>query len=282
MSNIFDSIIKQENNLSDLLFNCLKYEELRKAFTSFLGIEHECEHKDFHRELFLGNNGRCDLAIQNTFVYCIIEIKVYDTNLSDNQPNNYLKHIETIEENKKKQLYFLIPKDYTQKEVLLSEKIKLVFWEDFIELIPDSSNEVIKEFKHYLYKWFHMSLQKINDNELRLLSDRNYSVALTKLMDNIEELADHLNTKYKVSKAKTSYEFGFYIESVEYGQLFYGIWYEFWNNFQYPVVIASKDKRFKEAFNTSILPISNWNCIPVDTSKLSDEKSILETIESYL
>lgn len=282
MSNIFDSIVKEENNLSDLLFNCLKYDELRKAFTSFLGIEKECEHKDFQRELFLGNNGRCDLAIQNIFVYCLIEIKVYDTSLSDNQRINYLRHLDTIEDNIEKQLYFLIPKDYTHKEELLSEKIKLVFWEDFIEFIPDSSNEVIKEFKQYLNTWFHMSLQKINDNELKLLSDKNYSVALTKLMDNIEELAEHLNTKYKVSKAKTSYEFGFYIESEKYGQLFYGIWYEVWNNSQSPVVIASKDIRFKEAFNTSIFPIRNWKCIPVDISKLSDEKSILETIVSYL
>lgn len=284
MSNIFDSIVKEENSLSDLLYNCLKYDEFRNVFLEFLGITTTCAHDDFEREYYLGENGRCDLVVENSELLNLIEIKVYDTGLTDNQPHNYIKYIEDYDSNKKKQLHFLLPKKYSHISVLIEAqqqgKLQIVYWEDLLTLIPET-NEVLKEFKSFLKSWFYMSLRTINDTELTLLTDKNFSTAISKLMDNIEELAKHLSQNYNVRKAKTSYEFGFYIDSKQYGEMFYGIWYEVWEKYNLPVVLCSGKENFKNDFSTNI-KMKGWYITGVDITQLSDQEQILETVEKYL
>jgi hypothetical protein len=161
---IFDNLVNNEDDFTELLCNMLKFKEFKIIISEFLGIK--------NKEVFIDtqyrtkNNGRPDLVISYDDGIEFIEIKVGDRRLTKNQPEGYIQELsEKNEQNKK--LYFIIPKNYYYikdlKNRLRDTKkigipIQIKYWEEFFEYCKCKkiylNNKVFYEYYNLLKSRF--------------------------------------------------------------------------------------------------------------------------------
>jgi hypothetical protein len=186
--NLFHNIANNENSFTELLCNLLNLRDIqfKKIFFKFLEkIEtpKEYEFDTQYRTDKKQNNGRPDLIISSDEEIFFIEIKINNNGLTKNQPKGYLKELAKMDY-KIKNLYFIIPTDYSHKDELdkllkhnrvLNIPTKILFWEDFFKIFKEEyslkTNDIISEFFQLIKEWFgydHISLPKKGDIEMKV------------------------------------------------------------------------------------------------------------------
>jgi len=139
---IFENIVYNENTFTELFRNLMRFKVFRREFLNLIDFDFSEELIDF--DCFstqkTTENGRPDLVISTQTLEIYIEIKVWNTILTNNQPEGYLKELERIDKNEKL-LVLLTPKNYkylkvyNERKKLFNSKIRTqtIFWSDIIE-----------------------------------------------------------------------------------------------------------------------------------------------------
>ena len=95
--NIFNKVIKSENQFSQLLVNLLNYDDrFKEIFESFFELKGKIGKVDNQKR---NKNGQPDIRFNyydlsnNLIGHVIIEVKTKDYKLTDNQPSGYISEL---------------------------------------------------------------------------------------------------------------------------------------------------------------------------------------------
>ena len=272
---IFENLVKDENTFTQLTYNLLKFKSFRDIFIEFIIanylIADSIEFNDFDTQYSIGKNGRPDLAIVNSEIEILIEIKIYDTKRTKNQPLNYLNHLNSKADKKKTAIIFIVPKDYYDEYACdLSYKDfdikypknsilkRFVYWEDLKLLLDRKEIEqispIFKEYNILLKQWFSYSNTIFTFKDLQIMFTSEIPTVLNKITDLVIEIKAELNKRgfnLKDRYGKFFEEHGFYLQnSKSENILFFGCWLDFWTDTSFPIVlnIESDGSSFDEAF----------------------------------
>lgn len=159
---IFDYIVKDENSLTALLCNYLRFDffrtEILNLFQIPADIKKNITYDDFSIQYSIGEHGRPDLTIVNKDLAVYVEIKTNDfRSVTDNQPSGYLASLQKAKV-KHKKLVFLIPENYYYTEAIEEKankakdiSIQTITWNDIIDVIHSKKlNEIYPLFHEYL------------------------------------------------------------------------------------------------------------------------------------
>ncbi len=158
IQNVFNKVIKSENQFSQLLLNLINQDPTVKSIAeSFFFEDISIDINSLHCQK-RHSNGQPDIFMSlNTGDYVIIEVKTQDSNLTENQPKGYVEILQK-QDCKDKRLYFLIPKYYKHEEEIIKRFGSLVNTEG-IEFKIFYWNELVRELRREL---LNQSKQKSN------------------------------------------------------------------------------------------------------------------------
>ncbi|MCP4457107.1 MAG: PD-(D/E)XK nuclease family protein [Cytophagales bacterium] len=107
--------IKDENSLTEAFRNNLKIKPFRDAFLDIINVDwidkDAISFEDFETQVGIGKHGQPDLVIRTKSIEILIEIKVYDTQTTSNQPLGYLKYLSKVKKDFRA-VIFLVPDGY--------------------------------------------------------------------------------------------------------------------------------------------------------------------------
>jgi len=251
---IFDKLIKNENDFTELFCNMTKFEDFKSLIISFLGIEKN-KNPIFDTQYITKNNGRPDLVISFDDGIEFIEVKVDNRKLTKNQPEGYIKELLKRKEANKK-LYFVIPKKYNYKEELnyrikntkkFKISIEIRYWEEFFEFCKNkniySKNNVLGEYYNLLKSWFGYETVIFSKKEKDIMNENGKVMyKAQKWLESISSLL--IQNGYDPEWSKESNEIGLYINKKNNYYGWIGIWFPLWKDsgdcFVY--TISDKDK----------------------------------------
>ena len=299
---IYDNLIKDENSLTEALRNNLKIKSFRDVFLDNMGIDwidnDSISFEDIETQVRIGIHGQPDLVIRTKDIEILIEIKVYDTQTTSNQPNGYLAYLNTIDRNFKA-LVFLVPDGYFQiREIKMKLEenrdncdSSIVTWNSLINLINRKElaafNSLLTEFQTFLANWFLPTKQIFTQNNTNCMFSKDFGESLEKTLRLIDNIEDDLKKRgYKVKNSRKKYfeEYGFYIDNME-GEtlLFFGLWLEYWKTTGSPLIIGLEsklsgiNKEFQKLDDISGLRYLSFDYEGEDYETVYLEKEIVES-----
>ncbi|MBG6129953.1 hypothetical protein IWQ47_001964 [Aquimarina sp. EL_43] len=287
---IFQNIATNENQITEVLCNFLHFKNFRNSFLEkFLPDINKnlVSNQDLQTQTRI-EDFQPDLIMSNDIVELFFEIKVGDAPLQETQTNNYHKYIKKL--NKITSLCFIIPKEYhkiNEIKALVSsnEKVSIIYWPEIITLIEEqelnNSSQLFNEFNKLLKDWFEHKKISFTYNEIKTMFNKEVPKILLELFEVIDQVKSNLgsNNEIVISKAKTSYEHGFYVRDKKGKQLFFfGIWYELWKEKEKPLCIANLTNQstrdyaeiFGNYYNNNI-DYKSWNCQLLSESLFNPE-----------
>lgn len=261
---IFDNIVKDENSLTALFCNYLRFEQFRNVFLHLLKISDELKEKinyeDFNIQYSIGEHGRPDLTIINNDIAIYVEIKTNQfRGFTDNQPTGYIKSLLKAKVEHKK-LVFLIPENYHYidninvkiKETIDNEKIEIIiiYWEHIIDIITNNDlhreDKLFKEYLDFLEYYFKPQKIIFMPNELSNVFNVDLANGLDKILFLVNDVSSPFKKKYPKSFKKTKdtsfYEYGFYLTNNKVNVLFFGFWFSSWKQNGSPICICLCDE----------------------------------------
>ncbi len=252
--NILESILRLEDNVTEILKNLCFYKLFRENFIEFLEIKEEIIFDNIDTQIPLNikniNYGIADIYIETEESIYIVEVKtnIY-TNLSKHQKmGDYQKYLDNFNKLKNKKVIYLVPKQY--KDNIESKNIK--YWEDFITMIKllelDKLNPYIKDFIDFFNKHLMIeNIYKFNNNEINLIKGEkvNYTnVSIPELMEKLFNIVEEVKDKVNYINTKTNTEqnpnwYGYYLRHSFKGidGIWFGIDFELWKNTKNPFSI---------------------------------------------
>ena len=313
VQNIFYGVVTSENSMTELLCNFMAYKPFRNAFIR-LFFEDESEiisFDDFQTQYTTDiNHSRPDIAIINDDCEFLLELKTWDTGLTDNQPSSYLEYLKSV--NKQyKYLVFLVPSTYKylaewEKRVDSWVKvnkckipIKTIFWDEIISIIKhndlDLVSERFRDFYELLKSWFYIEPITFSRAEVRYMNNPEIPNILTRLYAIADEVKNHFSQIYLVSKKMNCEEYGIYIKrrTDKEKLLFFGTWYPFWEEYECPLCFGveiddqNKDviKKFTEHNKSKTIDYEGFRIVCIDKDILQDEgcsEKIIDMIKNEL
>jgi len=255
---IFENLVYNENTFTELFKNIMKFKVFRREFLSLIDCEFSGEHIDFENfsTQKTTDNGRPDLIISTQSLEIFIEVKVWNTMLTDNQPLGYLKELEGMSKNNK-MLILLAPKNYKYLDDYNKRKSKdkstiktqTIFWEEIIYRIKQEElfegNSLLKEYFELLKEWFEPKNVEIDDKFLEIMYNIDTPNSIEKLTDLISKIKTELQksgVEITSNKSNILNEYGFYCDSGDSYSLFIGEWFEYWKATGNPLCIAIETK----------------------------------------
>lgn len=256
-SNIFDNIITNENSLTELFKNYLRFKIFREAFVNLVipDIDKtEIIHDYFQTQFYTDKNGIPDLVLSTDEYEYVFEIKVHNTSLTNNQPLGYLDYLKNVDK-PNKGLFLIAPENYIYKKEFFdklnnnlkdSDNIKrgFVSWQSIMKLISanelNETSQLFSEYLYYLNYWFKtIEIDKLN---LNIMFSKEFPDSINKICDLIDKIADSLKADSTVKKSNEGFigEYGYYIKDVIDYELFYGIWFPYWKSTGNPITICIK------------------------------------------
>ncbi|HQL36794.1 MAG TPA: hypothetical protein PLG67_09410 [Bacillota bacterium] len=168
MQSIINSIIKSnENNCTEVLTSLLKFKYNRDVFLRHLKVPidiwDELNAESIKTQVYMQTIGIPDIIIESNSLYLLIEVKIRnETILQNNQIENYKKILESKDKRIKK-LFFLIPENYyhinTISRLTKSEKnIDIIFWENVLELFRNTNALMNSSIDNQLYSFIENSI----------------------------------------------------------------------------------------------------------------------------
>ena len=289
--NIFYNVLRNETSLTEIFCNLLQYKVFRDLFLEMvnekckvLGIEEfnlaSVKYENFSTEVDLGSNdkeenskkGRADLvfAYRNEVEY-IFELKIETyTNLTDNQPESYLKYLEVDEKDEaNKRLFFILPKGYLHKDEIIERWMKVknhnysernikhqfLYWENILDKIKEKELHKLNPFIHDFYeimgyRWFYYEDIEFSQKEIELINlaredkmskNENVPELMMKLLKIVDETYSKFEINNKNDKQHAEY-YGYYLRNSQYEipenwDIWFGIDYEIWSKEKFPLTI---------------------------------------------
>jgi len=265
--NIFDGILSNENNTTEVLKNLLRYKLFRAEFLNFLGVDKDIAHKNFYTQVQLEEKsqkyGIIDLYIEDDEKKYLIEIKTnYYTSLSKKQTDDrYQEYLNILPQKSNGELFYLIPKNYHHKEKI---KGNIKYWEDFLTRIKkvelDKLNPFIGDFTEFFYNYWAIDLSyKFSKRELQIifrgetmLADASIPKIMRKLEHIVEDVIGEdikIIRKNKSDTEQNPDQYGYHIKS-NIGDIYiwFGIDFDIWEEKGYPLTvwIDSEDEEILE------------------------------------
>lgn len=247
----------------------MRFKPIRKCFIELIDFdfgENEVEFEDFSTQKST-LNGRPDLVISKDNIEIFIEIKVYDTNLTDNQPNGYLKELEGYEK-ENKLLILLIPNNYKHldeyKGRLSSSsspiKNQIICWSTFIDVLKKEEiivgNSLFYEYYKMLKQWFEPSKISINYKFLKMINTVDFPKSIEELIKIVDQIKLEVQKSVQISSTKIKFEqeYGFYCEKENFYNLFIGEWFRYWKVTGNPLCISleSNNEEIKQVFKDEL------------------------------
>ena len=283
-SNIFYNIVEDENSLTELLCNLLQFKPFMTLFTCLIeeklmlhDIAFDYEHIETQNSL--GEKGIPDISVENEGLSLLIECKIEaGTSLTAKQPISYLNSLKVNAADKTKALVFLIPNDYIHEKELLSRQQKffkrnknqrigfaILYWQEILERLQFSGiaelNPFFQHFNNRLRDWFSTLIINFSKEEITMLYSKDIPTIYLKMTGVVEEVRNKLSKSYKLIREINEHGTGFYIKDANGKQiLWFGVWYEYWQQKEYPFVFAVWDefgsrvvKRFQTKFKKSVV-----------------------------
>jgi hypothetical protein len=265
--NIYFGVVRNENSMTELFCNYMQFKIFRDEFSKMFLNESEkatIQYEHFSTQFTLNNNSRPDMAIINDKIDVLIEIKVDNAELTDNQPKSYLKYLS--ESTKRvKCLIFLIPKGYNSlgvwnkraeqyflKEYKVSDiKLKVLYWTDIIKVIEKADLHLISERVNDFYELLKMKFEYKNilfdQSEVSYMYRRDIPIILTKLYAVIEEVSKHgfLDMKKEVRFDTQEYAIYFKDDKGDY-ILYFGLWHPFWEKHSQPLCFGVEQEYYSQ------------------------------------
>lgn len=249
---IFDNIIYNENSFTELFKNFMRYKVFRDEFILLIDtfpndIIVNFEHFNTQKS---SNNCRPDIRITSEHVEVFIEIKVWDTTLTHNQPIGYIKELEKSNK-QNKSLVLLVPKHYKylseyerrKNEYATHIDTKIFFWDSIINLIEykemDIGNPMLSEYLQLLKEWFEPKKIIINSDFTTIMNNKLTPENISKLVETIDQLNTEITKRGFITTKKKNFldEYGFYIEDEKFS-LFVGEWFYYWQTEGKPLCIS--------------------------------------------
>lgn len=251
LENIFFNLAKNENTMTELLCNILRFDRVRQPIFELLlspKVASQIRYEDIKTQTKLTvGNGRPDIEIINEIVRAFVEVKVnVGLGCTENQPGTYIKELRKGPTDGRLLFFvFLVPKRWKlrkQKEAELRQEglrrsaqvqSKIVFWEDVLETLranpqARSIRPILDEYEQLLSGMFIFNTVEFSSGELDMLYAKGTAAGLLKLYKLVDEF--HAKGAYPKSRIEgTADEFGFYFNN-ERGEmiLWFGIWMQFW------------------------------------------------------
>ena len=270
--NIFEDVLNRENALTDALRNFLKYPPVREALWQTLPIpENVRKRVNFSlieaietRPSHSRDLGEPDLVLYGSDFILVIEVKVrQDRDLTDDhQQEAYVSWIEKEIRDTQKEMgfvVFLIPDDYHHSDLLDScieqartrlcssnnsniQILDSIKWKTLIKAFESqnmpSLNELTREFYDHLSERFIPKPVIFSTEEICLMYSKETASGIPKLMNIVEQVKDNLkSSEAQVSKIQP-YNYGYYAISSERVYFYFGIWWQFWAEYGFPLCVA--------------------------------------------
>lgn len=301
--NIFQNIATNENQVTELLNNFLHFKNFRDSFLeSFLPEinNKQINSEDLQTQVRI-ENFQPDLIISNDYIELFFEVKVGDAPLQETQTRDYHKYLDKL--NKITCLCFIIPSDYQSIDKIkllesTNEKIKIIYWHEIIALISeqnlDESSQLFYEFSKLLKDWFEHKKITFTFNQIKLMFSKDIPKTLLELFEVVEQVKNNISSSSEIliSKAKTSYEHGFYVRDKDGKQLvFFGLWYDLWQEKESPLCIANlssqSTKEYSNIFNNyfkNSVEFLSWKCELISESDFNADliKNISDKLNGVL
>lgn len=262
---IFDNIIYNENSFTELFKNFMRYKVFRDQFILLIDslpndITVDFEHFNTQKS---SNDCRPDIRIISDEVDIFIEIKVWNTVLTYNQPVGYIRELEKSNK-QNKSLVLIVPKHYKYLSEYESRKndyptsvdSKIITWDNIIKLIENKEmqigNPMIFEFLQLLKEWFEPKKIIINSDFVTIMNNKLTPENIIKLVETIDQLNNEITKRGFITTKKKNFleEYGFYIEDENFS-LFIGEWFYYWQTEGKPLCISlqSQDNMILDKFN---------------------------------
>lgn len=298
--NIFYGVINSENSMTELLCNFMIYKPFRDDFIRlfYKGDTNKISFDDFQTQYTTDvNQSRPDMVISNDDCEFIIEIKTWNTELTNNQPISYMEYLKKVDK-QNKCLIFLVPSNYIHlnewqnkadawsKDNKCKLLIKTIFWDEIIKVIEQNDLNLIsdrfRDFNDLLKLWFEIEPIKFNKAEVDAMYSSEIPKVLIKMFRIIDEAKDYYSQKYIVSKSMIDEEYALYIKRREdkANLLYLGIWYPFWEEYGFPlcygVNIDQWPKNIVEKFSAAnkgkTIEFNGYRVAYIDKNIFNDEK----------
>jgi hypothetical protein len=250
----YKTVLKDENHITDLFCNILKYKYIRDSVLRFFTFEEnylpidsiEYEHIDTQKRID-ENNKQPDIEINNSKCRCFFEIKT-DKNrkLEKSQTTDYFKELSKNKKEKQEVfMIYLVPQNYKFEEeikVAIDQKevyANLFYWEDLLKYIEDieldKSDIFISEFKSFILNILGKNSANLilNLKEMTLFN-HPYDLAVANstlkkiksiIIATTEAVCNNKNINYLLHDKDHEYIVYFKDENEKY-ILFFGLWFE--------------------------------------------------------
>jgi hypothetical protein len=262
----------------------MKYKLYRDKFLSLFLKENldEISFEDFDTQKRT-ELGQPDINISTDSFKIFIEVKVNKwTVLTPNQPDGYIKELSKEPRGKEKWLIFLVPRGYENENYILSEmkkyddniNHKIIYWESIIDIIKSSEldklNPIFKNFVNLLEDWYIPRPIIFEWEEIMEIFSDEIPQGLKKLRDLVNDVVKKMTPERKVKWSGTGTflgsEYGVYFyNSKNQEVLFFGIWFDFWENQKKPLCFGVYPKYpkevidyFRNRYSTKIKVFNNW------------------------
>lgn len=300
---IFQNIATNENQITEVLCTFLHFKNFRNCFLeTFLPKINSrlIDNQDLQTQVRI-ENFQPDLIISNDTIELLFEIKVGDAPLQETQTRDYHKYLEKL--SKTTALCFIIPKDYHEIDKIKvlesrNRRVSIIYWSDIITLIEEqnfnNSSQLFNEFSKLLKDWFEHKKVTFTYNQIKAMFNKEIPKIILELFEVIEQVKKEIsaNQEIIISKAKTSYEHGFYVRDNEGKQLFFfGVWYTLWEEKEKPLCIANLTSQsttgYAEIFDsyfTNSIEYDTWNCELISESSFNSDiiKNISEDLNKLI
>lgn len=280
--NIFNNVVRNEVQFTELFRNLCEYKLFRKIVTDWM-YEKLVNPKNIDRQKLDFNadevetqfsidgssgdieNGRSrpDLLINNGIGTILMEFKVTPyCELTPNQPEKYFTWLEKLANQEYKLLLFIVPRLYKNQSFIENwfekknkdKKVlwKILHWEDLSTRIRESGlceiNSLFQQFVDLCEEWFPNKTISLSEKNLENLKDKTIGAAIQeahKMVDAVRESLA-LCSEIKLSPKKChEYDYAFTIKS-QTGQNigYFGFAYYDWEDESHsPFLIGVPEKR---------------------------------------
>lgn len=256
---IFDGL--NENAVTIVFRNLLyRYKSVRQALQRTLPedirkkVNLSCINSiETHRSGGTGK-GIPDLVIRGHGFILVIEIKVKkERGLQPAQQEAYVPWTQkAIQDEQTGFVTFLIPAGYHHREELEVQadeddqrgRVRIlppIYWNQLVEELGSPevlADELIREFYNHLSERFVPKPVRFSTEESCLMYSKETASGIPKLMNIVEQVKDNLKSSgVKISKLQP-YNYGYHAISSERVYFYFGIWWQFWAEYGFPLCMA--------------------------------------------
>ncbi|MGH9717978.1 MAG: hypothetical protein ACRD4R_14805 [Candidatus Acidiferrales bacterium] len=315
---IFDGLVSDENSMTLLLRNMMRYPAFLEPFLSTFLSEADASRitdSDVHTQERLRDFGQPDMLIRTGELCALIEVKFTEgRGCTANQPKGYLAYLQKLTSVPKRWLVFLVPKDSICHEEIRRDleqgrahygniQTKVVDWENILGILnridPKVRDPLVEQFRKLLDGRF--GPVAFSREESRMLVSDDFAKAYATLRK-LENVIDGMCKKAQAvprygsvsmsGRADKWEEYGIYFRNAQGRHyLFFGFWLDFFKQEKLPLCVCIQDKWkegipqlasvFRRRFKDRTIRCKDWDVSGIP-QKLLEGDNPIEEIWAFL